>query len=190
MTLPAWNAAGVLPPILPGAEPTGKDRSPYPVDLVTLQDRFATTPERESVFKGFLKFRAALHAAGIKQGFQWVNGSFTEDIERIESRPPHDVDVVTFFFLPDGMTQKEAVQRFATLFDRRILKQAYMVDAFFVELGRPMTESHVARIAYWYSLWSHRRDGRWKGFVQLDLNPQEDAAARTQMTEHSERNPS
>jgi uncharacterized protein YfaQ (DUF2300 family) len=31
--------------------------------------------------------------------------------------------------------------------------------------------------AYWYSVWSHRRDHAWKGFVQLDLAPAGDAAA-------------
>lgn len=29
----------------------------------------------------------------------------------------------------------------------------------------------------WYSVWSHRRSQLWKGFVQVDLAPAEDAAA-------------
>jgi hypothetical protein len=33
------------------------------------------------------------------------------------------------------------------------------------------------RVAYWYSLWSHRReDQRWKGFVELSLS-EDDAEA-------------
>jgi hypothetical protein len=32
-------------------------------------------------------------------------------------------------------------------------------------------------VAYWYSMWSHRRDGMWKGFVQIDLSPSEDTPA-------------
>ena len=35
-----------------------------------------------------------------------------------------------------------------------------------------------AWIAYWYSMWSHRRDGSWKGFLQLDLHQARDADAR------------
>lgn len=175
MTLPAWNSSGVLPPFPPGSIPTGPERSPYPVDLATLQDRFTTTPERETVFKGFLKFRAALHAAGIVQGFQWVDGSFTEDIERLENRAPRDVDVVTFFYLPAGTTQEDLLNRHGTLFDRGLLKQVYSVDAFFVVLGEKMVPEDVSRIAYWYGLWSHRRDGMWKGFVQVDLDPAQHA---------------
>jgi hypothetical protein len=31
--------------------------------------------------------------------------------------------------------------------------------------------------AYWYSVWSHRRNQRWKGFVHVDLAPSADATA-------------
>lgn len=31
--------------------------------------------------------------------------------------------------------------------------------------------------AYWYSVWSHRRNQLWKGFVQVDLAPGEDTFA-------------
>ena len=31
--------------------------------------------------------------------------------------------------------------------------------------------NQARRVAYWYSLWSHRRaDERWKGFVELSLS--------------------
>ena len=45
-------------------------------------------------------------------------------------------------------------------------------------LGQPVDALQVQSITYWYSMWSHRRDGLWKGFVQVDLNPSQDADAR------------
>jgi hypothetical protein len=41
-------------------------------------------------------------------------------------------------------------------------------------LGVSMGESHVNTISYWYSMWSHRRNGLWKGFVQMDISKDED----------------
>lgn len=32
---------------------------------------------------------------------------------------------------------------------------------------------------YWYSMWAHRRDLSWKGFIQIPLNPQLDVVAMT-----------
>lgn len=52
------------------------------------------------------------------------------------------------------------------------------MDCYFSVLGQPVDARQVQNIAYWYSMWSHRRDGLWKGFVQVDLNPSQDADAR------------
>ncbi|WP_407681941.1 hypothetical protein [Pseudomonas hamedanensis] len=40
-------------------------------------------------------------------------------------------------------------------------------------------ESLVAMTTYWYSMWSHRRTGQWKGFLRVDLSPVQDEAAKT-----------
>lgn len=32
---------------------------------------------------------------------------------------------------------------------------------------------------YWYSMWAHKRDLSWKGFIQIPLNPQLDVVAMT-----------
>jgi hypothetical protein len=56
------------------------------------------------------------------------------------------------------------------------LKATYRVEAYWVHLGiRP--ERLTEQIAYWYSVWSHRRNRLWKGFVQVDLAATEDEAA-------------
>lgn len=177
-SIPAWNSAGVLPPIRPNVPGSSPDRSPYVVDLAVLFDRFAMSSERMAILDGLLRFRADLHAAGITSGFQWLDGSFLEQVEALEGRAPRDMDVVTFLDLPQGLDQRSLVQLHGTLFDQKHVKATYAMDAYFAVLGQPTDHWQVKNIAYWYSLWSHRRDGLWKGFVQVDLDPSQDGDAR------------
>ena len=177
-SIPAWNYAGALPPIRPNALGSSPDRSPYIVDLAVLFDRFATSPERKVILEGLLRFRADLHAAGITSGFQWMDGSFLEQVEALEGRAPRDMDVVTFFYLPQGQDQKSLIQHHGILFDQKQVKETYAMDAYFTVLGQPTDQWQIKNIAYWYSLWSHRRDGLWKGFVQVDLDQSQDGDAR------------
>lgn len=177
-TIPAWTSAGVVPPIRPGQPGHSPDRSPYVATLASFCDRFATSPERRSIIDGLLRFRAALHQAGLTSGFQWLDGSFLEQIEDLESRSPRDMDVVTFYSLPAGVDQRTLAQNHADLFDQASAKDQYSMDAYFIMLGNPLDTVMTRRVAYWYSMWSHRRDGLWKGFVQVDLDPMHDAEAR------------
>lgn len=108
MGIPAWNAQGVLPPV-GVADPTSTIRSPYVVPLIEVVHRFGTTVERRTILGGLMRYRAALHAIGLVQGFQWLDGSFLEDVEGLESRPPNDIDVVTFFRLLPGETEALSV---------------------------------------------------------------------------------
>jgi hypothetical protein len=178
--IPTWNPQGVLPPINP-ATPASTDRSPYTVSLTDLVLRFATSPERQTIFTGFLVFRSALHAAGLVDGFQWVNGSFLEDIETTEKRKPADIDIVTFFHLPAGKTQKSLVDASPRLFTPVETRQDYSVDAYFVQLNGDAPEPLVGLSAYWYSMWSHRRNGQWKGYLQIDLSSTEDPVAKANL---------
>lgn len=98
-----------------------------------------------------------------------------EHVELLENRAPNDIDVVTFFELPAGETQTSLMQRDTGLFTQELLKNIYFVDGYFAQLGQPTDRLQVKNIAYWYSMWSHRRNGVWKGFVQIDLDPTEDA---------------
>lgn len=178
VAIPAWSSAGVLPPIRPNAPGSSPDRSPYVVTLAMVIDRFATSPERMVILNGLLRFRADLHAANITSGFQWLDGSFLEQVEVLEDRPPQDMDVVTFLDLPLGMDQLSLAQRHGALFDQKYVKANYAMDAYFAVLGQPTDHWQVKNIAYWYSMWSHRRGGQWKGFVQVDLDPAQDGEAR------------
>jgi hypothetical protein len=175
VAIPAWTVEGVLPPVN-SAQPVSAERSPYVVSLTDSVLRFSDTPERRAVLTGFLEYRAALHGVGLVEGFQWLDGSFLENVELIENRPPNDLDVVTFFRLPAGKTQREIHAADASLFDHDQAKAKYHVDAYLVHLGMA-PERLTRQSAYWYSVWSHRRNRLWKGFVQIDLALGEDSAA-------------
>lgn len=160
---------------MPGVAGGSPARSPYPIDICCFVERFATTPERKAIVKGFLEYRDLLYKQTITEGFQWADGSFLENIEVLEQRNPQDVDVVTFFRLPTGKSQADL----SSILDSVAVKKRYHVDGYYVELGKPMDDWNVKHISYWYSMWSHRRDSRWKGFVQIPLNRQADEIAKT-----------
>jgi hypothetical protein len=117
-----------------------------------------------------------LHAVGVSIGFQWIDGSFLEDIETIGARPPKDVDVVTFYDPPSGISQRDLLARNPDLFDHDKAKATYRVDAYLQSLVA-RRDLLVRRTAYWYSIWSHRRTLMWKGFLEVPLDPANDAAA-------------
>lgn len=165
----------MLPPIRPGAGGSSADRSPYRVSLQQLVTTFAISSERATILRGFLDYRAALHAAGIIVGFQWVDGSFVENIEALEGREPNDMDVVTFCAVPE--------EEYAYLFNNPTVKTDFHVDAYHCSIDLPLISERVQLIAYWYSMFAHRRDGLWKGFVAVDLSPFEDPDARTALNE-------
>ena len=118
---------------------------------------------------------------GLSMGFQWVNGSFVEDIETTEERKPADIDTVTFFHLPDGETEQSLVTASPHLFDPVHSQQDYHVDAYFVPLDGDVPEPLVGQSAYWYSMWSHRRNGQWKGYLQIDLSSTDDVIAKANL---------
>jgi hypothetical protein len=113
-------------------------------------------------------------------GFQWLDGSFLEQIEVIEARAPNDLDVVTFCQIPQGMTQATIAANHPDVLppplQRNAFKAVYFVDPYFVEIGGQL-ERMIKSSTYWYSLWSHRRSGTWKGYLQVDLGQAHDAAA-------------
>ncbi len=176
--IPDWDFSGVLPPINEDEEPS----SPYEVSLRDVVTRFGDTETRRRLLTGLLDFRAELHNAGLEQGFQWIDGSFAENIEEIDDRPPRDIDVVTFFSIPNNHTQLTLLQGFPNLFDHQEVKDTHNVDSYFVPVNQTRPESLVGWAVYWSSLWSHRRgDFLWKGYLQVDLASDGDTEARTEL---------
>ena len=176
VAIPAWTAQGVLPPI-DVESPSSSSRSPYRVSLLDFVVRFGNTEARRTLLQGLLEFRAALHALDLVGGFQWIDGSFLEDIETVERRQPRDIDVVTFFRLPEGRSQTSLEEASAELFDPQAAGRRYRVHAYFVQLSEGEPELLVEQCTYWNSLWSHRRNGQWKGYLQVDLAPAGDREA-------------
>ena len=168
VAIPAWTAQGVLPPI-DVESPTSSSRSPYRVSLLDFVVRFGNTGARRTLLRGLLEFRAALHELDLVSGFQWLDGSFLEDIETVERRQPRDIDLVTFFRLPEGQSQTSLEEASAALFDPQAVGRQYGVHAYFVQLNGVEPELVVEQCTYWSSLWSHRRNGQWKGYLQVDL---------------------
>jgi hypothetical protein len=182
VAIPPWNVFGVLPPVN-SAAPMSSDRSPYAVTLTDFIARFANSRERIAILQSFLDFRGSLHGIGITQGFQWINGSFAEFIEWTERRDPVDIDVATFYYLPGAFaSQRELVDANPQLFDHHYVWTNYRTDAYFIELDSSSLENIIEDAAYWYGTWSHRRNHLWKGYLQLDISPDEDTTAQATLT--------
>ena len=178
--IPDWDHDGVLP-ANDVYDPASAARAPYPVSLCKLIARFGDTQPRRRLLHGLLDFRVELHRAELIRGFQWINGSFVERVEETRGRPPNDVDLVTFFFIPDGYSGATLQKDFSPLFDPINLKNDYAVDAYYVQLNHTSSEEIINESTYWYSLWSHTRGGKWKGYLQIDLAGADDGQARLQL---------
>ncbi|WP_373424748.1 hypothetical protein [Mesorhizobium sp. SARCC-RB16n] len=75
MPIPSFTIDGVLPPYVgphgPGGAP--EDLSPYEVSSVEVVTTFGITDNRRDILRKWLAHRAQLRAAGIVQGFQWLD---------------------------------------------------------------------------------------------------------------------
>jgi hypothetical protein len=182
--IPDWDIHGILPPIRPGEAPVSSDRSPYRTSADGLCLRFGQTAERRHILRGLIRLRAELQQAGVTNGFQWVDGSFAEDVEASQGRPPGDIDVVTFAPLGDAKRQQQLVAAHPDLFDPGRAKVHFLVDHYMVATDVTFDADQASWVAYWYSMWSHRRDDRrWKGFVQLSL-AEDDSNATAWLSHH------
>lgn len=175
--IPNFNLNGVLPPFV-GSEP-GEQlalSSPYECSPLEIVERFSNTDRRRSLLLGFFKFREALRANGLQFGFQWVDGSFTENVEAA-GREPSDIDVLTLSYRPEPYVSDSAawanfveVQGAGGIFDRASNKAQFGCDTLFLDLHIP--PHLVARqSAYWNGLFSHRRNTfQWKGLLTVPLH--------------------
>ncbi|BGD48089.1 TPA: DUF6932 family protein [Pseudomonas aeruginosa] len=188
--IPLWNHQGIIPPI-DESNPTSPVRAPYQTDMVQIVERYATTFERCDVLEGFLSHRAQIHRMGIASGFQWLDGSFMENVELLEGRHPNDMDVVMFADIPKAVEQALQPQDIQMLVDNPWIKENYKVDFYLLPLSES-PETLIEMAAYWYSMWSHRRSMQWKGFLSvrlesgLDQNALDLLRARRQEIQHEQ----
>jgi hypothetical protein len=175
--IPAFTISGALPPYLGITASESALMSPYETSLAKIASKLCNSTERKTILRGLLTYRQQLARIGLISGFQWLSGSFMEDIETLEKRPPNDVDVVTFCHRPAHAADDTAWQLFNTvnlsLLHPASVKTAFRCDSYFVDLNLPPS-TVVERARYWFGLYSHRRSGLWKGLLQVPLNVTQD----------------
>jgi hypothetical protein len=189
--IPSFTNHGFLPPFSGNSPADPAGRAPFETSIIDIVNRYATSPERCKILDGLLRYRLALWQIGLSTGFQWIDGSFAEDIEKIENRPPNDIDIVTFYHRPDSAKSDAAWEAFQatnqqaleSLFFPASAKSLFQCDAYPVELDiEPV--NLVCFTHYWFGLFSHRRgDFVWKGLIQIPLfDPSLDPVARQLLT--------
>lgn len=174
--IPAFDHNFVLPPHL--GNPTALDQiSPYKCTTLDLCKTFAISADRIEILKGFLRFREQLTKLGLVNGFQWLDGSFLEDVETRENRPPNDLDMVTVYWGYNLAFQQQLIVDFPDFVDVRLSKSNYKLDHYpFDAQHSPINTVEYTR--YWIQLFSHNRDAVWKGMLHVELNtPNEDQEA-------------
>jgi len=179
--IPQITKSLVLPPFL-GRLPGGRSwASPYHASMSEVVGRYATSPARAQLLRGLLSYRHALFAAGLSDGYQWLAGSFVEDVERERKRPPHDIDVVTFSYTPvDAAVRMAWLASHRNLLDRGEVKRRFLCDGFFVDLRKP-ADLLVDDTCFLFGLYSHQRASlRWKGILKIPL-ASDDSAAKVQL---------
>jgi hypothetical protein len=143
---------------------------------------FGYTPARLAIISGLLDFRQKLIETGLS-GFQWLSGSFVEDVETLRQRPPGDIDVVSVVHRPQASAEDEdwiaLVQGdSAYLFDTEQIKEDFKCDTYWIDLNEPV-EDIVNLTRYWIGLFSHQRESSlWKGMMAVELDLQQDNDAR------------
>lgn len=175
--IPKMNTSMVLPPFV-GGDPVAKaSMSPYTTSMFEVVERFATSMERVAILRGLLSYRGALLRAGLVDGYQWLDGSFVEDIETSSQRDPNDIDIVTFASSPaDLADRKDWLRANEGLLDPRRTKEGFLCDAYFVDF-RNRSELLVDDTRYWFGLFSHQRESNlWKGMLKVPMLS-DDAAA-------------
>ena len=177
MPIPDFDHNQVLPPH--AGDPTVIGHlSPYQCNTVELAERFGFSNERRAILLGFLTFRERVRAAGITTGFQWLDGSFLEDVEAREARSPRDLDVVTVYWGYDRAFQQAVIANFPAFASSAISKADFQIDHFPFDAGEhPQFTLELTR--YWIQLFCHNRDAVWKGMLKIDLDTEDsDTQAR------------
>jgi hypothetical protein len=159
--------------------------SPYPCTTLDLCQRLGTPVARRAILGKFLDFCERLRGEGLTNRFRWLDGNFLEVVEARQNRPPKDLDVVTVYWGYDRAFQTNLVARFREFASPRLSKAAYGLNHsnFDASQNPPVT---LEQTRYWILLFSHNRQGVWKGMLRIELNmPAEDASARLELERHT-----
>lgn len=168
MPIPDFGHNNVLPPHL--GNPTDRSHlSPYPCSILELCHKFAISTQRIEILKKFVAFRQKMTDCGILYGFQWLDGSFIENIELSEERAPRDLDVVTFYGQLSIKDQTRIRANFPEFVNPNLAKEIFSLDHYPVDYSYS-PDVTVEMTRYWVQLFTHNRNGIWKGMLRLGLN--------------------
>ena len=184
MAIPAFNAQGMLPPTI-GSDPTTADRSPYFVTMPDFVRSFATSPERKTLIRNLISYRALISTDGYVSGIQFLDGSFVENIEATRGRPPKDIDIFTMLNAPQKYLDNIALWhshgfRFWSdeIAHQKRNQDRFSLDTYALLIEEAPLGQMLQQVMYWYSLFSHQRDTfAWKGFVAVPFDQAQDSDA-------------
>lgn len=172
--IPDFDHNLVIPPHR-GNPARPEQLSPYDCNTLEMCQKFATTKQRVELLKSFLAFRKRIYDNGVRMGYQWIDGSFLENVELRDRRPPNDIDVVTVFwgYSDDFLIQlKKSFPEFCL---SKLAKERFKVDHFPFDAGAS-PELTLEQTRYWILLFSHNRLGVWKGMLKIKLDTATDDA--------------
>lgn len=163
----------MLPPLVDGCLPvlvgephhSHEPRSPYRCGCLGLVERFGGDKPRTQLLRKYLEFRRRLRAQLKHDSWQWVSGSLLE-----MDRTPNDLDVIVWLsVLEDDLPLPD--------FDHDRLHDEEKLHVFFLPYD-DQPRINLAHSAYWYELWTSRRGGGRKGFIEIDSAEDETDALR------------
>lgn len=165
-SIPQFNHEGLLPPFT-GDPCSSIGNSPYKSNVSDLIHRFGTSKRRVSILAGYIKHRRRLFQIGIKNGFQWINGSFLQNL----NREPRDIDVVTIFYTNLKRCNFNIIlKKNHSLFIPTLAKKFYDTDAHFVDVAALNYYTFSRQLSFYLGLFSHARDSfLWKGILEILL---------------------
>lgn len=167
MPLPTFNPGNVLPPFVGHWPAAPLGFSPYPATIREVAAYLTATPERRRILLGFLRLRRELRNLGFAIANQWLDGSFCENVEALEGRAPGDIDVMSFLTHPlqnDAHAFPLLVNANLDVFDHDRCKAMYHCDHYMMGMANGVS---IQQICYWNAVFSHRRNGLWKGYVNV-----------------------
>lgn len=171
-----WNYKNHIEPINKKDPTDIYDRSPYKFSLLDFYKTFSSTKERKELVKGLALYRQKLYRLNLKNGIQWIDGSFVENIEKIQNRPPNDIDVFTFLF-ENEQTINNIKIGYSMEFYNLVgieAKNNFGIDGYIFPCSEVSLEELIFTTCYWYGMWSHTREHDWKGFIQINLDCEDD----------------
>ncbi|SFI43473.1 hypothetical protein SAMN05216304_102737 [Bosea sp. OK403] len=184
LALPVFDLRGLLPPFN-GSDPATADRSPYFCNMTELCAAFGTSDHRKKLLRNLIAYRALIAADDYTDGLQFIDGSFVENIEQIESRNPSDIDVFSILSLPAKYIGNMPAWNSGgsafwndEIIDQPKNKARFSLDCYAIIFNPNSPASLIQQTIYWYSLFSHRRTSHeWKGFAAVPLDVAGDQAA-------------